>query len=508
MTVLSCFAAAAVEYVDKPAVIAAGGRLSYAHLDAASRLLAEELVRQGAKRGDRVAVWIANSCAASVAVWGALRAGCVLVPIHAALRGGSLLAVLGDAEPHYVVAALESIGALHSVIANMPTPAVVVPLRLDGEVPLPRIQSNSPSLPADDDLASILYTSGSTGVPKGVMLSHGNMEAAVRAVNAYLGLNATDVIYSPLPLSSSYGLYQLILGLSVGSTVVLDRSFSFPAQSLTLLATERATVIAGVPTMYAWLARTPMVERFDLSHVRLLTSAAAALPVEHAQRVRKRFPNARLYVMYGQTECKRISYLHPDDLDRKPGSIGRGMPFQEHAVIDESGARVPPGGTGQLVVRGPHVMQGYWRNPSETARKLRPIQDSADLWLHTEDLVHVDGDGYLYFVGRTDDIIKVGGNKVSPLEVEDVICRMPQVFEVAVVGIPDDTWGAVAKAFIVLEEGLQLDAGEVLRFCARHLRPFMIPKSVAFVKHLPKTESGKVRKSALALEPAALSGPV
>jgi long-chain acyl-CoA synthetase len=237
-----------------------------------------------------------------------------------------------------------------------------------------------------------------------------------------------------------------------------------------------------------------MLEKVDLSSVRILTSAAAALPTEHARRVRARLPNARLFVMYGQTECKRISYLEPDDLERKAGSVGRGIPHQEHAVIDEEGRRVGSGEIGELAVSGPHVMRGYWRDPEGTARKLRPIADSNQIWLHTDDLFRTDDDGYLYFVGRRDDILKIGGNKVSPREIEDLLCQLPAVAEAAVIGMADDVWGQAAKAYLVLRDGTACTEEEVIRYCTSRLRGFMVPKQVVFIRAMPKTESGKIKK--------------
>ena len=507
------FRAAAALHAEKLAVVGHSSRLTYRQLENEANRLAQELRRLGARDGDRVAVLMANSAEAAVAIWAVLEAGCVLVPLHAAARRESLQPILRDAEPHWLIAGGELSAAFPGLLAANPgiskllawsatTDAApgrdprLLPWSLE---PCAASSQESPPGPAQESaaLAALIYTSGSTGEPKGAMLSHANMLAAIRAVNEYLQVTPDDVIYSALPLSSSYGLYQLVLGLAVGATVVLDRSFAFPARSLALVAAEKATVIAGVPTMYAWLAATPTLDQYDLSRLRILTSAAAALPLEHARRVRERLPNARLFVMYGQTECKRISYLDPDDFERKPGSVGRGMPFQEHKVVDESGEPVPPGGIGELVVRGPHVMLGYWRNDDATAHKLRPIAGSAEPWMHTDDLFRIDADGYLFFIGRRDDILKIGGHKVSPREVEEVLCQMPEILEAAVVGMPDAEWGQAAMAHVVLREGASCDAEAVMRFCRTRLRGFMVPKAVVFLGSLPKTESGKVKKREL-----------
>lgn len=497
----------------RTAVTGHSGRLTYGQLEFEVDRLADELRRLGARPGDRVGMLLANSVEAAVTCWAILEAGCVAVPLHAGARIDGLRPVLADAEPRWLVAGgeqaalfpalldgpprLEGLFAWNWPPDSPPAPdARIRPWKLSGEAtppdPRPRATGGDPN-----DLAALIYTSGTTGEPKGAMLSHHNMAAGLRAVNAYLAVQSTDVVYAVLPLSSSYGLYQLVLGLAVGARVVLDRSFAFPARSIALMAAERATVFAGVPTMFAWMATTPVLEQHDLASLRILTSAAAALPIEHANRVRERLPNAKLYVMYGQTECKRITYLDPDDLGRKPGSVGRGMPFQQHAVVDETGVPVAPGEIGELVVRGPHVMRGYWRKPEATAHKLRPIAGSDEPWLHTDDLFRLDEDGYLFFVGRRDDVLKVGGHKVSPREIEDVLCQMPAVREAAVVGMADDLWGQAARAHIVLRDGVTATEEDVIRFCKARLRPYMVPKSVVFEKDLPRTESGKVRKRSL-----------
>jgi amino acid adenylation domain-containing protein len=489
----SLFRTAAVTWSSKAAVVDVAGGLSYAELHTAAGAFASFLRRRGAKPGDRVALLLPNGIDAAIAIWGTLEAGCVIVPLHASLRGDALVQTLRDADVQWLVPAPEACAHLSALdAAGLAIPRIMVSEAIHDAEHLP------PGATADvQQLGALIYTSGSTGEPKGVMLSHANMIAAIGMVNGYLRLTGHDIIYSPLPLSSSYGLYQLLLGLSIGATVVLDRSFAFPVKSLSLIAREKATVMAAVPTMLGWMANSPALAQHDLASLRLLTSAAAALPPDHALKLRQRLPTARLFVMYGQTECKRISWLDPEQLEQRPGSVGRGMAGQEHRVVDAAGLPAKPGEPGELQVRGPHVMSGYWQRPQESALKLQPAEDGGLPWLKTGDLFTVDAEGYLFFVGRSDEILKIGGHKVSPTEIENVLCQIPGVLEAAVTGMPDSVWGEAAVAHLVKSRDSQLTEEDVKRYCSQHLRGFMVPRVIRFEKELPKTASGKTLKRQL-----------
>jgi acyl-CoA synthetase (AMP-forming)/AMP-acid ligase II len=232
----------------------------------------------------------------------------------------------------------------------------------------------------------------------------------------------------------------------------------------------------------------------DFGGLRYVTSTAAALPTNHIQRLRSVFAAAKLFSMYGLTECKRVSYLPPEQLDVRPTSIGRGMPNEEVYIVDERGRRVPPGVVGELVVRGSNVMKGYWELPEETAKVLRPGSFPWERVLYTGDFFRMDEEGYLYFVGRKDDIIKTRGEKVSPREVEDVLHSLADVAEAAVIGVPDPLLGEAVKAIVTLREGSVLTEPDLRRHCARNLEDFAVPKFVEFRKALPKTPSGKIAK--------------
>src|SRR6185436_5952735 len=274
---------------------------------------------------------------------------------------------------------------------------------------------------AETDLAGLLYTSGSTGSPKGVMHSHRSLATVVRSIARYLGTTGEDVVLSVLPLSFGYGLTQLLPTFLAGGTLVLERSFAFPQVTLQLLAAERCTGFAMVPTIATMLLQNDL-SRFDLSALRYLTNAGAGIAPELLRDLRSRLPWVRIFPMYGQTECMRATFLPPEEVDRIPASVGRGMPSQEMWVVDDAGRRLSPGKdgcVGELVVRGEHVMLGYWNLPEATEAKLGPEPRPSARVLSTGDLFRVDSEGWYYFVARKDDIIKTRGEKVSPREVED-----------------------------------------------------------------------------------------
>jgi acyl-CoA synthetase (AMP-forming)/AMP-acid ligase II len=290
----------------------------------------------------------------------------------------------------------------------------------------------------------------------------------------------------------------MIMATRAGARLVLERSFAFPAEVLKVAARERVTAFPGVPTMFALLGEMAgLRSAFDLSSLRYVTNTAAALSRKHILMLRELFPTARIYSMYGLTECKRCSYLPPEDLARKPDSVGLPIPNTEIWIVDEEGRRLGPHQVGQIVVRGATVMKGYWEKPDETARKLRPGPLPGEQVLFTGDYGRQDEEGYLYFVGRMDDIIKSRGEKVAPKEVENALVELAGIKEAAVIGVPDEVLGQAVKAFVVLETGSALGPAEVMRHCRSRLEGFMVPREVVIVPELPKTSTGKIKKSTL-----------
>jgi long-chain acyl-CoA synthetase len=497
---------AADRWPSKTAIVADGARYSYADLIDASLRLAAALHARGVRRGDRVAIYLENSWPAVVAIYATLLSGGVLTIINPQTKADKLAYMLADSEALVLV----SDSALaHAFVPAVAQASSVVAVICTGEVPTcsrPVIAFNAivrdtaPSAPSARpipiDLAALIYTSGSTGNPKGVMLTHQNMVFAADSISEYLRLGNDDRILNVLPLAFDYGLYQLLMAVSLGATLVLERSFSFPVVVLGRLRAEEVTVFPLVPTIAATLLALKG-DQWVFPTVRRVTNTAAALPGDFIPRLATMFPRALIFPMYGLTECKRVSYLEPEMAATRPTSVGKAIPGTEVFLLSPDGEPVPPGEPGILHVRGPHVMLGYWKQPELTAQMLKPGRYPGERVLCTHDVFTMDDDGYLYFVGRTDDIIKTRGEKVSPIEVENALYRIPGVREAAVIGVPDDMLGEAIRAFIVLTDGATLTAPEVKKACLATLESFMVPRDIVFVAELPKTSNAKVRKKSL-----------
>jgi acyl-CoA synthetase (AMP-forming)/AMP-acid ligase II len=347
------------------------------------------------------------------------------------------------------------------------------------------------------DLAALIYTSGSTGRPKGVMQTHQSMLFTVGSLIEYLRLDQHERILCVLPLAFDYGLYQLLMAVHLGATLVLERSFTYPAQVFARMQALGVTVFPGVPTIFAMLLSAHQREPLCFADVTRVTNTAAALTDASASRLRGIFPNALIYKMYGLTECKRVSYLEPELAEVKFGSVGKAIPGTEVYLLSADGQPTPAGETGILHVRGPHVMLGYWNRPDLTDQMLRPGKLPGERVLCTQDLFRMDTEGYLYFVGRSDDIIKTRGEKVSPVEVENAMQAIAGIREVAVVGVPDALLGQSIRAYVVLESEVALSTGQIRAQCIARLENFMVPQQIVFCTELPRTGTGKVSRSAL-----------
>jgi len=471
------------------AIVAAGGRMTFADLDRRADKVAGGLAAAGVGVGDRVAVVLPNGAECAVALYGALRAGAVIAPIDATIKPERLSYVLADSGAALAICDREREAVVAEAATETGTRVAVGVDSLAGAGDTP--------LPADAELAAILYTSGSTGEPKGVTLSHANLTFAAASIVEYLEMTERDRVLSVLPLSFGYGLSQLLTCMRAGAALVLERGLAFPGRIVRLLEEERVTGLPGVPTVFAVLTGLRGLADRELPALRFLTNAGAALPVQMIEALGETFPGAQLFSMYGQTECIRISYLPPELLAAKPTSVGVAIPGTEAWVEDEEGNPLEPGGTGELIVRGPHVMEGYWGRPELSAEKLREGREPGERVLVTGDLFRTDEDGHLYFVGRRDDIIKSRGEKVAPREVEQVLETVPGVKVVAVVGIPDELLGQAVVAHVEAEAGSKPDPEALRRHCAEHLESHKVPQRVVLHEALPRTPNGKLDKVAL-----------
>lgn len=504
----------------KEVLICGTRRTTYGELEDGSNALAHAFRKLGLQRQDRTVICHDNSAETVQGIFATLKASGIFAVINPQVKGDKLAFIINDCNARILLTGRRYLQehATELLACNELRHIVVLDGGVDGEPVFTSSRlkeagkavhslaelsaGESVALPGnaniDLDLAALIYTSGSTGLPKGVMLTHLNMVTAATSLTTYLGNVADDIILSPLPLAFDYGLYQVLMAIRFGGTVVLEKQFMYPYRYIELVKKERVTGLPIVPTITAILLNLKDLDDHDFSSVRYVTNTAQALPEHHIRRLRTIMPNARIYSMYGLTECKRVAYLPPELIDRKPTSVGMAIPNTEAWIEDDAGNRIATAGqVGELIVRGSHVMVGYWNRPEETSRYLRPGRYPHERELRTGDLFRQDEDGHLYFVSRRDDLIKTAGERVGPREVENVLQELESVREAAVIGIPDPILGSAIKAFVSVCSGTTLSEEEVIRHCQRRLEKYKVPKQVVFMPELPKTSSGKISKQGL-----------
>ncbi len=483
---------------EKEALVHADQRLSYAELWRAVGSLAHGLRSAGLERGARLGIFLDASTAQALSIFAASAAHAVFVPIHPQLVPHQVAHILNDCNVQGLVTTKERLAALRDVIHEVPGLKFVI--QNVEEV----CQSKAPleeEFGTEPELAAILYTSGSTGRPNGVMLSHAQIIAGAEIVADYLGLSARDRILAALPFSFDAGLNQLMTAVRQGGTLVLI-NFKFGREIVDMLAKERITGLAGVPTLWSLLTHPhAMLARTPLPHLRYITNTGGAMPQTVLATLRKTLPDTQIFLMYGFTEAFRSTYLPPEELDRRPTSIGKAIPRTEIRIVNERGQACGPGEIGELVHRGPTAALGYWGNEELTRQKFRREQD--EVVCYSGDLARMDEDGYFYFVGRHDAMIKSAGFRISPTEVEEVLQRLEGVQLAAVIGIPDEIAGQSIKAYVV-RNSANLNTEALLKLCARELPSFMMPRTIEFVKALPTTSNGKVDYAALRERTAAV----
>lgn len=485
-----------------PALVAAGRRLTYAELAEEIAAWTGRLAAAGVGPGARVVVWLDKRVETVAALFAAPALGAIAVPANPALKAPQLAHILADCAPRVLVTAAPRLAALTT--EGWAPPGGLAVILVDEAADQPGVRLALPH-GVETAPAMIFYTSGSTGRAKGVVVSHRNLLAGAESVAAYLGNRQDDRLLGVLPLSFDYGFSQLTTAFLVGASVVL-MDFLLPRDVLRTIAGERITGLAGVPGLWAQLARLdwPAAAR----GLRYITNSGGRMPRAVLERLRALLPGTRIHLMYGLTEAFRSTTLPPEEVDRRPDSIGRAIPNAEIAVVDEAGRPVPPGTPGELVHRGPTVALGYWNDPVRTAERFRPWPLAGPHPLDGEravfsgDLVVADADGFLTFLGRRDAMIKSGGYRISPEEVEEAAYGVPGVAAAAAFGVPDELLGE-AVVLLVEPEG-SMPAGEaaalveaVRQAAHHHLPAWMQPRVVALAPFaLPRSPNGKLDRIA------------
>ncbi len=505
----------AEKYPNKEALIFNNQRLTYSEINNRSTQLANSLMELGLNRHDRVIIFLDNSVETIISIWGVLKAGGAFVVLNPLMKSGKLDYILKDSGAKIIIThsrkydvVLEAInfhnkdkkiiwvGAVIDDINNFSFNELIECQQVSATK---KLNSQMERI-IDYDLATLIYTSGSTGEPKGVISSHINMISAARSIIEYLENTPEDIILNVLPLSFDYGLYQMIMSVMFGGKLILETSFMFPLKILQTIEEEKVSGFPIVPTIVALLLKMKELEKYKLNSLRYITNTGAAFPIPHIQKFNQFFPHVKIFSMYGLTECKRISYLPSDQIQKRPGSVGKAIPNCEVFLVDENNNDVKPGEIGELVVRGSNVMRGYWNSPELTQKVYRQGKIQGETLLYTGDLFKQDEDGYLYFLGRKDDMIKSKGERISPKEIENILCSIQGVAEAAVIGVPDEILGQAVKAYIVKKENIEIDQNYILQFCMKNMESFMVPKYVEFIAELPKSPNGKVDKKILKSE--------
>ncbi|MFJ9822045.1 AMP-binding protein [Streptomyces sp. NPDC101151] len=479
---------ATAERPEAPAVADAAGRWTYRELAAHSHAVDAWLEGRGIGHGDRVLVQLPSTRELVALLYGAARRGAVLVPVNTGMKDYHLRAVVANAEPSLIVVTDPAVDRIAALADGVPVLGLgeasqeITALRVQGA------RSGGAGV-GPEDIAVLVYTSGSTAAPKAVICPHGSMVFATEAINLELGYRPDDVVFCRFPVSWDYGLYKVLLTAAGRSELVLADGES----DLVLLRRIRetgATVVPIVPSLATMICALAEREPSRQSRVRMFTNTGAALPKATADGLRTAFPGAEVIIQFGQTECKRVSVLPPAHQDARPDSVGRPLPGTRAFVVDDQGNRLPPWETGEIVVEGPHVMPGYWRAPEQTARAFRPAPDGG-LRLHTGDFGHVDEDGFLYYEGRRDDMFKHKGVRMSTTEIESAATDVPGVRAAAV--LPP----APGRDLAVFAEG-SIDPHTLLKELSLRLEPAKVPGVSRVVDELPLTPHGKHDRKQLA----------
>ena len=486
---------------------------TYSELSSQNSAAATGFIALGLKPSERIAIYLPKIPETVFSIFGAAKAGGVFVPINPLLKANQVNYILQDCNVRILVTSSDRLKLLKDILADCHDlrAVILVDNKKDHIEGLHAIEilnwnhllSNSPNHKShhciDSDIAAILYTSGSTGQPKGVVLSHRNMVAGAKSVAQYLHNQPEDKLLAILPFSFDYGLSQLTTAFSVGASVVL-MDYLLPRDVIRAVSRHQITGLAAVPPLWNQLTQFEWPPE-AVESLRYMTNSGGAMPKATLNSLRTALPNSQFYLMYGLTEAFRSTYLSPNEIDNRPDSMGKAIPNAEVMVIREDGSLCSPGEPGELVHRGALVAMGYWNDPTKTAERFKPTpgQNSAltipEIAVWSGDTVKMDADGFLYFVGRKDDMIKTSGYRVSPTEVEEAIYSSKLVSEVVALGIPHPTLGQGILVLATTDNDLNAEA--ITNYCKKELPNFMVPHAIEKVDSLPRNPNGKIDRKLL-----------
>ena len=511
MNLVSCVRQQSIEKPEKIAYRFMGKDTTYAEFEQAVARFAQGLQDLGVQKGDHVAFLLGNTPHFLISLYATMRLGATVIPINPIYTPDEISYIIRNGDVKVLVAVDSLLPFVEIGVNTFPeveafiicetthdaaekvaslSDAARVKTYLFSQIVVTASGLAEPVELADEDLAIILYTSGTTGSPKGAMLTHRNVYSNARDVANYLSFVEDDRIIAALPVFHVFALTVVINApLLNGATILLAPRFS-PKETFAMAKEQKATVFAGVPTMYNFLYQLPDSSPDDFSTIRLAISGGSSLPVALLHSFEEKF-NVKISEGYGLSEASPATCFNPLDHRRKAGSIGTNINNVVNRVVDVNGQDVPVGEVGELIVRGPNVMKGYYKMPEETAIAIR------DGWLYTGDLAKMDEDGYFFIVDRKKDMIIVGGFNVYPREVEEVLFAHKSIVEAAVIGVPDANFGEAVHAFIVLKDGVETTTEDILAYCAEHLAKYKVPKVVEILEELPKNTTGKILRRSL-----------
>jgi len=491
-------------------------RLNYGELAGLVRSTASALLASGLERGERVAVYLEKNIENVAAMFGGAAAGGAFVPVNPLLKPEQVAYILGDCNVRVLVTSTDRLRLLKDALPQCRDLRLIVATG-SGELPALhgveilswdefQASANSalrPHRAIDGDMAAILYTSGSTGKPKGVVLSHRNMVAGAVSVSTYLENTPQDRLLAVLPLSFDYGLSQLTTAFRVGATAVLINHL-LARDVLNAVVAEKITGLAAVPPLWIQLAPLPWPEDCTL---RYLTNSGGAMQRPTLDALRKALPKAKPFLMYGLTEAFRSTFLPPDELERRPDSMGKAIPNAEVMVLRPDGSECAPGEPGELVHRGALVSLGYWNDPAKTAERFKPIGalhyglPIPELAVWSGDTVRKDEDGFLYFISRNDEMIKTSGYRVSPTEVEEVVYAREHVAEAAAIGVKHPALGQAIVVIALPRDGSAMSAADLLAALKPQLPAYMLPQKIVIAEGaLPRNPNGKIDRKLLSMQ--------